>query len=403
MNEHVIVISDRGYITGGAGSVAINVAIDLSRFVDTYFFCSIGPVCEKLLLSNVKVVCLNQREPLKDKNRIRGFVSNLSNSVAEKELIHLIKSFGDDRIVVHVHGWTKALTSSIFKKLHKFNNVRVIVTLHDYFSVCPNGGLYNYKKNTICKFKGGSIKCLFCNCDKRNYCFKLFRFMRFLKQKRDMKQIKNFIYISDLNKKVFLENNKSNPSLFYLPNFTDFEERFLNNVWENTYFGYVGRFDSEKGIDVFCEATTRAGVKAIAIGDGQLRPSLEVKYPNVKFVGWVEKDKYVDVIKDVKCFIFPSKWYEGAPLVIKEMFSFGIPFLVSDCSSAVEEIVDGKNGYVYGNSIDDLVSFIHKMDSETIKQMNAYIRNNYHSSDYSIDKHVSKLLEIYNTLFELGD
>lgn len=46
------------------------------------------------------------------------------------------------------------------------NNMRTYITLHEYFTVCPNGGIYNYKKGRICDVKPNSLECLFCNCDK---------------------------------------------------------------------------------------------------------------------------------------------------------------------------------------------------------------------------------------------
>ena len=399
MNRHVIIVSDRGYITGGAGNVAINTAIELSNVIDTLYFCSIGPVCNELLQSKTKVICLNQREPLKDRNRIRGFFSNLFNKKAEKKLLEIIDNFGNEEVVVHIHGWTKALTSSIFKKLHKYKNVRVILTLHDYFYVCPNGGLYNYKKQIICDKKGGSFKCLLCNCDKKNYLTKLFRYVRFVKQKKDMKCVKDFIYISSLNKRVFENNVSFKPNLYYLPNFTSCKKQFIADVQTKKYFGYIGRLDLEKGIDIFCEAITLTGVEAMVIGDGQLRQTLESKYKNIKFVGWIGKEDYPKYFSDIKCFVFPSKWYEGAPLVLKEVFSFGIPFLVSDCSSAVEEIVDGKNGFVFGNSVEDLVKTIERTNNKTIERMSNYIKKTFNPDDYSIENYISGVIEIYNKLF----
>ena len=77
-----------------------------------------------------------------------------------------------------------------------------MVTFHDYFSYCPNGGFFNYKKNEICKLKPLSIKCVVCNCDSRNYIIKLYRILRQFVQNKIVKinyKIKNIISISDFS------------------------------------------------------------------------------------------------------------------------------------------------------------------------------------------------------------
>ena len=63
-----------------------------------------------------------------------------------------------------VAGWTKALSSSVFDVAFKMN-FKVVLTLHDYFTACPNGGYFDYKENKICKRKPLSWKCIKCNCD----------------------------------------------------------------------------------------------------------------------------------------------------------------------------------------------------------------------------------------------
>ena len=51
--------------------------------------------------------------------------------------------------MVHFHGWTKALSTSTFRTV-KSLGLPSIVTLHDYFAACPNGGFYDYQQNAIC-------------------------------------------------------------------------------------------------------------------------------------------------------------------------------------------------------------------------------------------------------------
>ena len=55
---------------------------------------------------------------------------------------------------------------------------KVILTLHDYFTLCPCGGFYDYKSKKVCNKSPMSLKCILCNCDKRNYPQKIWRVIR---------------------------------------------------------------------------------------------------------------------------------------------------------------------------------------------------------------------------------
>jgi S-adenosylmethionine synthetase len=64
----------------------------------------------------------------------------------------------------------------------------------------------------------------------------------------------------------------------------------------------------EKGVELFCEAVTKAGVKAVAAGDGPLKEALAKKYPNVAFPGWVTQEQIREgVIAEVIRPIIPAE------------------------------------------------------------------------------------------------
>jgi glycosyltransferase involved in cell wall biosynthesis len=338
MNSHIVIVNDYGFINGGAGKIAIFTATGLaSQGEDVTFFCSVGPVCDELKNSKCKIICLFQQDINNKSSKLKVLTEGIDNKVAKKSFKALIDLFGNDPVIVHIHSWNKAISSSPFRYLKKKANVKAVVTLHDYFSVCPNGGLYDYKHKHICHIMNDT-KCFFCNCDKRNYCQKIFRFFRYKRQQQDMKSIHNFIYLSELNKKVFLEKYKRKANMFYVQNFIEPAKEKVPHPESNEYFLYIGRISEEKGVDDLCKALTETNNKGFIIGDGPLYKELKEKYPNLVFTGWLSHAQMVPYIMKSKAFVFPSKWYEGSPLVVPEMLSYGLPCIVSDCSSAKEEI-----------------------------------------------------------------
>lgn len=165
---NVIIVNDFDYIQGGASKVAIETANLLyEKKVNTYFFSAVHSN-ESKIKSNV--INLNQKEMIKDPNKIRGIFNNLFNVRALIEFNHLLEQFDPLDTIIHVHGWTKALSSSIFYIAFK-KNFKVVITAHDYFIPCPNGGFFNYQTNNSCNLKPLSKKCLICNCDSRNMFF----------------------------------------------------------------------------------------------------------------------------------------------------------------------------------------------------------------------------------------
>ena len=147
----VIIVNDFNYIQGGASKVAIDTARILKdNNIRVIFFSAVNKEKEKI--EGIEYRFTNQNEALKEKNKLKGFVNGIYNFTAKKEFKELLKTLDKKTTIIHIHGWTKALSSSIFDVAFKMK-FKVVVTLHDYFTACPNGGYFNYKTNEICQPK----------------------------------------------------------------------------------------------------------------------------------------------------------------------------------------------------------------------------------------------------------
>ena len=219
---------------------------------------------------------------------------------------------------------------------------KVIVTLHDYFTACPNGGYFDYVQNEICHLEPLSWRCIKCNCDSRNYGFKLYRLVRQFVQNKIVKlndKLEYAISISEFSEKILKPTLGKNTKIKRIYNPIDIEENIEKvDYSKNEYYLYVGRISKEKGVDLFCQAISELGYKGIVVGDGDEKQKLEIQFPNVEFTGWKNKDKVKDYIKNARALIFPSRWYEGAPLTPLEAMQYNIPVLVSNVSAATEYI-----------------------------------------------------------------
>ncbi len=396
-NLNVIIVNDFDYIQGGASKVAIDEANVLYKNgINTIFFSSTHEDNDY----KFKQVCTNQNECLKD--GIKGLFRNLSNRKVKKEFSKLLDSLDNKNTIIHVHGWTKSLSSVIFKVAKK-KKFKLVLTVHDYFLVCPNGGFYNYKKNKICTKKPMSLNCIKCNCDSRNYMFKLYRLFRQVIQNHNTKKLKNIDYIisiSDFSVDKIKKYLKEDVTIKKIYNPIRIKKSKIINVDKNNNYVYVGRVSQEKGVDIFCEAITKLKLNGVVVGDGFLKEELEQKYPNINFTGWVKPTEVEKYMRNAKALIFPSRWYEGAPLTILESVAIGLPCIVSNKCAGVDFIENNKNGLLYDGTVEGLTKCIKKYEKMDIKDISKYAYSNYWDNPFDEELHYKNLISYYEEIIK---
>lgn len=373
MIKNVIIVNDFDYIQGGASKVAIQTADILSKQgINVIFFSAVSK--EKNDNKLIKYVSTNQNEALKEKNKLKGMINGIYNFKAKKDFKNLLNLYSSEDTVINIHGWTKALSSSVFSVAFK-KNFKVYLTLHDYFTACPNGGYFNYVDNRICPLKGMSVKCICTNCDSRNYMFKVYRIIRQFVQNNIVKlnkKIKYVIGISDFSIEVLKKSLNKNVIIKKIHNPIDLTENTkISNIENNMFYTYVGRISKEKGVDLLCKSLEK---DLLVIGDGPELEKLKSTYKKATFPGWKESKEINEYLLQSKILILPSLWYEGAPLVPLEAMNLGIPCIISN-KCAGSEYINGKNGLTYDPYIENDLKEKIKVIEEKIDEYseNAYL------------------------------
>jgi glycosyltransferase involved in cell wall biosynthesis len=111
---------------------------------------------------------------------------------------------------------------------------------------------------------------------------------------------------------------------------------------------FAGRFDKQKGVDVFISAVSlcKSSFKAIAVGDissGDLTISRE--NAKVEFPGWVERSEVQRLLDACDVFVMPSRW-EGFGLSALEAMRAGKTVIASSVGGLPELVVSGETGYL---------------------------------------------------------
>jgi glycosyltransferase involved in cell wall biosynthesis len=216
-------------------------------------------------------------------------VGGLHHPAAERLIADFIRTRDTPRTVYHMHNWSQIFSPSAFRALAPVAD-RLFLSAHDFALVCPNISYSNYQKaGAACTLKPLSLACLGTHCDRRAYSHKLWRAGRSiaLKLAIDFQKARPLVGIIHPTMSEWYERggipadrirvvrNPVNPFC---------KERV--EAEKNSDLFFIGRVVHEKGVDLAAEAARMVGRRLRVIGDGDLRPVLAEKYPEVVFEGF---------------------------------------------------------------------------------------------------------------------
>jgi glycosyltransferase involved in cell wall biosynthesis len=398
--EYIVIVNDFGYINGGTAKVAISSAIGLRRKgYKVIYFCAVEPVNQELRQGGVQVVCTGQHEILKNSSRMSAATQGVWNFRAARILGKILEDLPPKSTIVHLHGWTKALSSSLMPVIFR-HQVLPIITLHDYFISCPNGGFYNYNTQESCVLKPLSRQCLLTNCDSRNMGHKVWRVARQIIQERIGRipeGIKNFIVLSDFSYRLLNPYLPQGTRVFHVPNPIDIAQEPAAEVAANDEFLMVGRLTLEKGCMLLAEASKQKDCKTVFVGDGEVREQISRLNPEAHLTGWQSHPEVQRWLSKSRALVFPSLCHETQGLTILEAAAKGVPAIVSDGCAGRNLIVHGETGLLFHNG--DVVDLAEKImmlkDPKLAEHLGRQAYEKYWASPYTIDKHTSTLVNIY--------
>lgn len=404
--RNAIIVNDWAHVTGGSGKVAIMAALGLAaRDVRTTLFTGVGPIAPELLIvPNLDVVCLDQHDILTNPSRANAAFQGLWNVTAARAMSRLLAKLDPKETVVHFHGWTKALSPSVFRPVLRAG-FPAVITMHDYFTACPIGCWFNYAQGTICTLKPMSTACITSNCDPRSYVQKLWRVARQFIQ-RDVARvpsgISSYISISDFSTALLRPYLERDGTHFYnVVNPIDVERVNAATPERNSVQTFIGRISAEKGTMLFAQAAARAAIPGLVVGNGELLDAVKTANPQLEVRGWTNAVGIRKALQESRALVFPSVWYENSPLIVPEAAALGIPAIVPDTSAARDQIIDGETGLLFrGGDVDDLtekMKMIQASDELTARLgRNAY--ETYWRAPQTLERHIDQTITAYQQI-----
>lgn len=395
----VIVLNDFCHVQGGASRVAVDEAVALRKAgLDVTFLGAVAPVCDELTASGVRTICLGQPQLLDAPRDPSVLLRTLWNHPAYKVMRRLIIDLDPRSSVVHLHGYTKALSTTPALAASQAG-IPIVCTLHDFFAACPNGAFFDYRKQQPCRLRALSGSCATTACDKRHPVHKAYRVVRGLSQRhvaRFPASVQHYITLSDQSAGLLRPYLPARARFHPLVNIIAVEKADPVDAARNSTLLVVGRLDAEKGVLLAAEAARRAALPIAFVGDGPLREAVEAT--GARVTGWLSADGVRAEIDRARCLVFPSMWYETFGLVVTEAAARGVPAIVSDIAAPAERTTDGGNGWVFrSGDLEDLIRCIAlTRDDARIESVGASAYHAYWSNPSSPDRHTRELIAIYD-------
>ena len=167
-------------------------------------------------------------------------------------------------------------------------------------------------------------------------------------------------------------------------------------------FGFVGSISFRKGVDIIVKAFSHCkhlNIHLIILGNGEkdwLQQLLK-EYQIENMVTIVPFQDPTDIYSMMDILILPSR-QEGFPLVPLEAMMMKKPVIRSNIQGAEDQILDGKNGYVFESENHlDLANIIEKisLDPNSLQNLgeNAY---SHALTNFSENSMIDKMLELYD-------
>ena len=324
---------------------------------------------------------------------------NLSYSYAAKNIVYNeIKKINPE--IAHIHNTFPLWSASVFDACIE-NNIPIVLTLHNYRTICANGLFFRKKK--VCEqcLNRSPYHSVLYGCY-QNSRIKSLPVAKMIddNQKKNTwsKKINRFIALTNFAKKKFIQANFPEEKIRVKPNFssTQILSDTTNNALKKNCI-YVGRLSEEKGITTLLKAWEKINFPLKVFGDGPLNHRLNKNQPNINFIGDQPRNIVIEEMKLSKFLIFPTEYYEGFPMTILEAFESGLPVLASNIGSVSEIIKDKYNGVLFetGN-IHDLrtkINWLLSNSNECQKIANNALKEC--AIKYSKEENYKTLIKIY--------
>jgi glycosyltransferase involved in cell wall biosynthesis len=230
----------------------------------------------------------------------------------------------------------------------------LVATLHNFRPLCANGLLYrDGHKCTQCP-DGDRFASVRHGCyhDSRIATLPLaLRNARGQIHDAVIKRANRIVVLAERARAVYEGYGVSPGELSLVPNFVTSVNGGVLSAPAGERWISVGRLSAEKGFVELAQTWPR-GVPLDIVGDGPSRAQVEASAPlGVRVLGTTPAGELRLALPSYTGLVFPSRWMEGAPLVVLEALEAGIPVVAREGNAGADLIRSTGCGRVYSDQV----------------------------------------------------
>lgn len=268
-------------------------------------------------------------------------------------------------------------------------NIPVAMTIHDYWTICPNIFLLN-KNFESCSGPNKGLECVSCYNTSEQLLQERYNYFHEIL----LKKVDVIITVSQsVAAKLIEEGIPSSKIKVVYPKIrvanTDGETFNMEKIGKFK-IGYLGTIAAIKGTHLFLKAFERLKHKNIEfhlygnVKEFKEKVGILKNEENFYWHGSYKPEQLPILLKDIDCVVIPSIVPETGPLTVQEVLNNKIPVLGANIGG-IPEYVNGNCGVLFeAGNIDDLVSKIEDLmenkkefdfENETLNEADQFIEN----------------------------
>jgi len=337
----LLMVNVYGHVTGGADSHCLSLAKALEgRGHEVAFLATESPLNVINHGGFVPLTVTHEtRDALPARQRVSVARKALWNSQAAAVTRELIDEFRPD--LLHAHKLYPQLSVAPVV-VASGANIPVVQTLHDY----------EFISASPIDHRGRWLDRDEVNLSYRIFNSAVFPVRRYVHRPRVSAWISVSRYVAERHAERGIVSTA-------LPNFVSgLDGELCPGFGERRGVVFIGRLTSQKGVqDVMALAKREPELPVTIAGGGQLAAdvkNLAAVLPNLSFVGFVERERAIDLLRSARVVLMPSRWQEPGSLAALEAMAVGTPVVAYRNGGLAEYVQHAAAGRVVEPGVDTM-------------------------------------------------
>jgi glycosyltransferase involved in cell wall biosynthesis len=271
-------------------------------------------------------------------------VSSPWNANATRRVVRAAEAFQPD--VVHIHNTWFRMSPAVVRGLHD-SGFPTVITMHNYRLACLNAQLY--RDGEPCEdcvgripWRGVTRRCYRDSAIQSAMVGTTVMVHRAAGTWDSHADV--VIALTDFAAERLVASGVPRERIMVKGNFVDDPGHRSSPPSNSDYTLFLGRLADEKGIADLIRAWEDGpleGIELLIAGDGPLRSQIESALPpGARLLGRRPIGEVRDLLLGARALVFPSRWYEGLPMVLVEALSAGTPVVYPELG-AIPQVVHG--------------------------------------------------------------